>query len=279
MKALSSRCPPCPAERIRCEPCRNNRTKKDSELSKKRAGGSHRSWRGKTGKAIAGAAKGAAVGGPYGAAAVALWQNRKTIVKILVAVGFLLFLPILFLLMLPSMIFGGLDTGTGSVPILNDNSAIMGNIAQADTVIRTALSDSHTAILSQIQEDVESLEAGMEHQIIDPYTETLPFDSSLIISQYCVANSNYKAVNLSDFQYKVEQGERNIYLHTARKYEWNPSFRTGRLSGKRTIAVYTVQYAGEDYFGDTVFALNEEQKAYARDYARKTWSYFSSIPC
>ena len=72
------------------------------------------------------------------------------------------------------MIFGGLDTGTGSVPILNDNSAIMGNIAQADTVIRTAPSDSHTAILSQIQEDVESLEAGMEHQIIDPYTETAP---------------------------------------------------------------------------------------------------------
>ena len=137
----------------------------------------------KTGKAIAGAAKGAAVGGPYGAAAVALWQNRKTIVKILVAVGFLLFLPILFLLMLPSMIFGGLDTGTGSVPILNDNSAIMGNIAQADTVIRTALSDSHTAILSQIQEDVESLEAGMEHQIIDPY---IRFPRTLWKAEHCL---------------------------------------------------------------------------------------------
>ncbi len=220
----------------------------------------------KTGKAIAGAAKGAAVGGPYGAAAVALWQNRKTIVKILVAVGFLLFLPILFLLMLPSMIFGGLDTGTGSVPILNDNSAIMGNIAQADTVIRTALSDSHTAILSQIQEDVESLEAGMEHQIIDPYTETLPFDSSLIISQYCVANSNYKAVNLSDFQYKVEQGKEHLFTY-GKEIRVESIVQDGEIVGERTIAVYTVQYAGEDYFGDTVFALNEEQKAYARDYA------------
>ena len=31
----------------------------------------------KTGKAIAGAAKGAAVGGPYGAAAGFIWSNRK----------------------------------------------------------------------------------------------------------------------------------------------------------------------------------------------------------
>lgn len=116
MKALSSRCPPCPAERIRCEPCRNNRTRRIPELSKKarrRLTPFHGAV--KTGKALAGAAKGAAVGGPYGAAAIALWQNRKTIVKILVAVGFLLFLPILFLLMLPSMIFGGLDSVTGTV--------------------------------------------------------------------------------------------------------------------------------------------------------------------
>ena len=41
----------------------------------------------------------------------------------------------------------------------------------------------------------------------------------------------------------------------------------GEVVGERTIAVYTVQYAGEDYFGDTVFDLNEDQKAYARDYA------------
>ena len=158
--------------------------KKDSGAVQKSAQAAHTVHGAvKTGKAIAGAAKGAAVGGPYGAAAIALWQNRKTIVKILVAVGFLLFLPILFLLMLPSMIFGGLDSVTGSVPILNDNSAIRENIAQADAVISAVMTDSHTAVLSKIQEDIETLEAGIEHQIIDPYVETLPFNSSLIISQ------------------------------------------------------------------------------------------------
>ena len=146
----------------------------------------------KTGKAIAGAAKGAAVGGPYGAAAAALWENRRTVVKIVIAVGVVLFLPVLFVLMLPSMIFGGLDTDTNGGPILNDNSAIMENIAAADAVISTVLSDSHAAILSKIQEDIEALEAGVEHQIMDPYEETLPYNSSLIIS--IISHERYEFV-------------------------------------------------------------------------------------
>ena len=180
----------------------------------------------KTGKAIAGAAKGAAVGGPYGAVAAALWQNRKTVAKVMAAVGFLLFLPVLFVLMLPSMIFGGLDTGTGSAPILNDNSAIIENIAEADAIIGTALSDNHAAALSEIQKDIEALETGIEHQIIDPYEETLPYNSSLIISQYCVANSNYKTINL-----KLKRAK-NTFFHTIKKSGWNPSSRTGKLSVK-----------------------------------------------
>ena len=43
----------------------------------------------KTGKAIADVAKGASAAGPYGAVAGALWANRKTVTKILIAVGFI----------------------------------------------------------------------------------------------------------------------------------------------------------------------------------------------
>lgn len=77
----------------------------------------------KTGKAVAGAAKGAAVGGPYGAAAVAIWQNKETIGKIALAMGLVLLIPILFILMLPSMIFGGLAQ-TSEVPVMNNDAAI-----------------------------------------------------------------------------------------------------------------------------------------------------------
>lgn len=76
----------------------------------------------KAGKAISGAAKGAAAGGPYGAVAGAVWAGRKHIGKIIAIIAILLLLPVLFLLMLPGLIFGGLvnafspadpDTPTG----------------------------------------------------------------------------------------------------------------------------------------------------------------------
>ena len=49
----------------------------------------------KTGKALAAAAKGGAVGGPYGAVAGALWEGRKHIGKIVAVVAVLLLLPVL----------------------------------------------------------------------------------------------------------------------------------------------------------------------------------------
>lgn len=65
----------------------------------------------KAGKAIPGAAKGAAAGGPYGAVAGAVWAGRKHIGKIIAVIIILLLLPVLFVLMLPGLIFGGLVTG------------------------------------------------------------------------------------------------------------------------------------------------------------------------
>ena len=62
----------------------------------------------KAGKAISGAAKGAAAGGPYGAVAGAVWAGRKHIGKIVAVIVILLLLPVLFVLMLPGLIFGGL---------------------------------------------------------------------------------------------------------------------------------------------------------------------------
>ena len=47
----------------------------------------------KAGKAISGAAKGAAAGGPYGAVAGAVWAGRKHIGKIIAVIIILLLLP------------------------------------------------------------------------------------------------------------------------------------------------------------------------------------------
>ena len=90
----------------------------------------------KTGKAIAGAAKGAAAGGPYGAVAGLVWGNRHLIGKIILVVVAIFLLPILFILMLPALIFGGLvDAFTPddpTVPVLNDSAYITGQVLGVD---------------------------------------------------------------------------------------------------------------------------------------------------
>ena len=92
----------------------------------------------KTGRAVAGAAKGAAAG-PYGMLAAGLWESRKPIGKILAAFAALLMLPVLFLLMLPSLIFGGSGLDDASGDALKDNSAIMENIAETEASIEAIL--------------------------------------------------------------------------------------------------------------------------------------------
>lgn len=59
----------------------------------------------KTGKAIAAATKGASVGGPYGAVAGAVWGARKHLGTIAIVLVVILLLPVLFIVMLPSIIF------------------------------------------------------------------------------------------------------------------------------------------------------------------------------
>lgn len=131
----------------------------------------------KTGKAAAGAAKGAAAG-PYGMAAAGLWENRKLIGKIIAALAFLLMLPVLFLLMLPSLIFGtgGLDNASGDV--LNDTSLIMGNIAETEDRIEAILREKHDALLEEIQAKADALGSHCEYSITDEFADRIIYESS-----------------------------------------------------------------------------------------------------
>jgi hypothetical protein len=114
----------------------------------------------KTGKAISGAAKGAAAGGIYGAAAGFLWENRKTAGKIIIASIALFMLPVLFILMLPSLIFGGLTDAFSSsnpnVPILNDGAAIVENANNISFTINRALGEGLDDVFDRIDADFSS---------------------------------------------------------------------------------------------------------------------------
>lgn len=237
----------------------------------------------KTGKAIAGTAKGAAAGGPYGAAAGAVWGNRKVIGKIIIVVVALLMIPILFICMLPALIFGGLlnafSPDKPNTPILNDSEAVSANLSQIVSSVDTVLSESMSDLLDQIDEDFRSSDADQK-EIINPY-ETPSYNTNQLIGLYCAyRNEDFAAVSVSDMEDTLRQNKDKLYSYTKTTEERTTVKTTvsvDPITGQEvettttvteTWAVYTIVYNGEDYFADEVFYLTDDQKALAADYAQ-----------
>ena len=244
----------------------DNRKKEHSALSSAASAAGTAKSALKTGKAVAGAAKGAAAG-PYGMLAAGLWENRKAIGKILAAFAALLMLPVLFILMLPSLIFGslGLDDATGDA--LNDNSVIMENIAEAETSIEAILREKHDALLDDIQREADALGSGCEYGITDDFSDRIIYESALVISQFCASQEDYREVNLKKLEKILRDNTDGIFTYTVEVTEFE---ETDEETGEsRTIHhyEYTVEYAGESYFARDVFHLTDEQAQTAEYYA------------
>ncbi len=244
----------------------DNRKKEQSALSSAASAAGTAKSALKTGKAVAGAAKGAAAG-PYGMLAAGLWENRKAIGKILAAFAALLMLPVLFILMLPSLIFGslGLDDATGDA--LNDNSVIMENIAEAETSIEAILREKHDALLDDIQREADALGSGCEYGITDDFSDRIIYESALVISQFCASQEDYREVNLKKLEKILRDNTDGIFTYTVEVTEYE---ETDEETGEsRTIHhyEYTVEYAGDSYFARDVFRLTDEQAQTAEYYA------------
>lgn len=219
-----------------------------------------------TGKTIAGAAKGAAAG-PYGMAAAALWENRKLIGKIIAALAALLMLPILFLLVLPSLIFGtgGLDDASGDV--LNDNSLIMENIAETESCIESILREKHDALLEKIQAEADALGPDCEYSITDEFADQIIYESTLIISQFCASQGNYKEINLKKLERLLQDNTAHIFTYSTHVTSRTETDEETGESHTTYHYEYTVEYAGDSYYADHVFSLTEEQLSIANEYA------------
>lgn len=242
----------------------------------------------KTGKAIAGAAKGAAVGGPYGAAAGFVWENRKVIGKIIISLIALMMIPIILLCMLPSLIFGGLkdefSPNDPSTPILNSSVAVNANLADISTVVSTILSESMTNTLSAIENDYTNCTADGK-EIINPHENSPNFNANQFIGQYCaVKNEDYASVSITDMEDMLRRGKDKLYTYSKKEEERTVEHvtvtvtidvNTGKETTTETVTtsvekwiVYTVSYKGEAYFADEIFHLTDEQKKLADDYAQ-----------
>ena len=230
----------------------------------------------KTGKAAAGIAKGAAAGGPYGAIAMGLWQNRKLVVKIIAAASLVLLIPVLFVMMLPSIIFGFIFGGSDMdfdddyvyVNIMNDNAAIMRNINDIEKAVGTVLRESHSAVLAAIETEKSGLAEGTVTEIIDDYKDDIFFNANLIISQYCAFRDNYEDIKLSDLINILNGAKDNLFSYTSKtEVTTEKSEDEDADDVIITTITYTVIYAGDIYFVDNIFKLTDEQAELARQYA------------
>ena len=244
----------------------DNRKKEHSALSSAASAAGTAKSALKTGKAVAGAAKGAAAG-PYGMLAAGLWENRKVIGKVLAAFAALLMLPVLFILMLPSLIFGslGLDDATGDA--LNDNSVIMENIAEAETSIEAILREKHDALLDDIQREADALGSGCEYGITDDFSDRIIYESALVISQFCASQEDYREINLAKLERMLRDNTDGIFSYTVKVTDYE---KTDEETGE-TYTIhhyeYTVEYAGDSYYAENVFHLTDEQMQTAEEYA------------
>ena len=228
----------------------------------------------KTGKAISAAAKGAAVGGPYGAAAgLALGAGRHA-GKILAVVAVLLMLPVLFILMLPSLIFGGLtSSGSSSQPILNDNTAIIQNTNNIAFSVNQVLGEGVADAEARIAQDFAST-GGDNYEIVNPYASDMTSNTNSFIAQYCAAKGeSWDTISLADMQAILRQGKSSLYSYTrtseTRTVEDDDPDTADVIETKEeTWYIYTLSYNGEGYFADTVFHLTDAQKTLAGDYAQ-----------
>lgn len=229
----------------------------------------------KAGKAIPGAAKGAAAGGPYGAVAGAVWAGRKHIGKIIAVIIILLLLPVLFVLMLPGLIFGGLvnafSPADSEAPVLNSETAIVENANDITFTINSILGEALDDVMARIEEDFAS--SGVDHmEIKNSYSSGPVFNANLIISQYCAArDEDFESISLDDLAAVLRDNKEHLYSYTSvqesREVTTEDPETGEETTTTETWIIYTIRYNGESYLADHVFALTDEQKKLASDYA------------
>lgn len=244
----------------------DNRNKEQSAFSKAASAAGTAKAALKTGKAIAGTAKGAAAG-PYGMLAAGLWENRKFVGKVLAALAVLLILPVLFIQMLPSLIFGNLGLDNTANDVLTDNTRILENIAETEASIETILRGKHDALIETIQREADALGSDCEYGITDDFSDRIIYESVLVISQFCASQEDYKEISLAKLERILRENTDGIFTYTVEVTEYE---ETDENTGKsRTIHhyEYTVEYAGDSFFSQNVFHLTGEQIQKAEDYA------------
>ena len=204
-----------------------------------------------------------------------MWEGRRHIGKILAALAALLLIPVLFVLMLPGLIFGGLTGGFTAadpeIPVLNSEQAIIENANNITFSVNAILAEGLDDVLKRIDADFTASGADGK-EVENPYSAGPVYNVNLFVSQYCAAkNADFKNLSLTDMENVLRGSKQQLYSFTRRE-EIRESTETDPETGEEETVtevwmIYTVIYNGEAYFADNVFHLTEEQKELAGNYS------------
>lgn len=244
----------------------------------------------KTMSVLSKTAKGTAVRGPFGAVIGAVAANPQTIKKIVAAMIAVLMIPILFLVMLPGLIFGNLAENTGA---LNSNTLINENIRAANSAIVEVLEECHADILAEVDTAIAGIPEGDTASVNDPYAYSISVNANLLIAQFCASKDNYRDINVNELKRVIRANKEGLFSYdvstetvtmevtvgggaegnaTAEGETETPQTQTVTF----TRHTYVIRYAGDSYFADNVFHLTEEQKELAQNYAENLTAFFGT---
>ena len=165
----------------------------------------------KAGTITAAAANGAALGGPYGAAASVAVAAAKHGKKILLALLAILAIPLLFLVMLPTLIFGGTAQNSSDTTILNDQTAITENMNEIAFAVSDLLGSGIADAEQRIADDFAASSVD-QYEIVNPYENERINNVNLFISQYCAyRDTDVAAISLEDMKQLLRSGIGELY--------------------------------------------------------------------
>lgn len=235
---------------------------------------------------ISGAVKGATAG-PFGAVIGAAIQNRETLKKAVAGIVSLLLIPVLFIVMLPGLVFGNLFENTGA---LTSNSRINENIRAANEAIVEILQECHDEVLADVNAAASRVPESDAVSITDPYAYYISVNANQLIAQFCASKDNYRDINLTELKRVIRANKDGLFTYDVSTetvtmevtVDAGAEGDAGEGTGSQTQTVtftrhnFVINYAGDSYFADHVFHLSNKQKKMADAYAENLTLFFGS---
>ena len=241
---------------------------------------------GRAAASISGAVKGATAG-PFGAVIGAAIQNRETFKKAVAVIISVLLIPVLFIVMLPGLVFGNLSENTGA---LTSNSRINENIRAANEAIVEVLQECHDEVLAEVNAAASRVPENDAVSITDPYAYYISVNANQLIAQFCASKDNYRDINVTELKRVIRANKDGLFTYEVSTERVTMEVTVdagaegdageGTDSHTQTVTFtrhnFVINYAGDSYFADHVFHLNDKQKKVADAYAENLTLFFGS---